>query len=414
MSNKSQTLSVDQAREYIIEHSPRVPAAESVLLKDALNRVCAKKVVSNIQLPAYDNSAMDGYAFCWNDLSPQEEGRVTLPICGESLAGRPYCGQDLSKGTAVRITTGAWVPTGCDTVIPYEKTKFTDSEVTFDPADIKRGANVRKTGESIDKGDEIIAAGTRINASHIGLLASVGIDRLMVYEPLTVSLICTGDELSEPGSPLTKCGVFNSSAHALMALLTQMGCIVRYEGIIKDDPNMVAMALRQAKESSHLILITGGAADSSADLAHQQAALLGELAPWTVKMRPGHPMRFGKIGIKPIFLLPGNPIASFVTFLEFVRGAIFYIQGQTRDIWPQQYRAIAGQDIKKKKNRAEFMRGTITGFFQSAPVVTPADNQSSSTFLPMTQSDVIMYLAAEDELIPKGEQVQIQLLNTLY
>ncbi|MDO4937450.1 MAG: molybdopterin molybdotransferase MoeA [Sutterellaceae bacterium] len=414
MSNAAQTLTVDQARGYIIENLPRMPAGQYVLLHEALNRVCAKKVVSAYQIPAYDNSAMDGYAFKYSDAKALGDGRITLPVIGVSLAGQPYHGKKTNPVGAVRVTTGGFVPPEYDTVIPYEKTQFTDTEVTFDPADIKQGANIRKAGEEINKGDEILSVGTRLNPSHIALLASVGVDRVMVYDRLKVTLIATGDELSEPGHPLSKCGVFNSGAHGLIALLTGLGCDIQYEGIVKDDPNMVALKLRQAKENGHIILITGGAADSTADYAHQQLALLGEIAPWTINMRPGRPMRFAKLGSKPVFLLPGNPVASFVTFLEFAAGAIRYMQGQNADLWPLTQRAVAGVDIKKKKGRAEFMRGKLTGYYQAAPVVEPLGNQSSASFTSMSQAEVIICLDAEDDIIHKGDRVKIQLLSTVY
>lgn len=415
MDNQAKTLTVDQAREYIISNLPRTPAAEYVFLQDALNRVCAKKVVSTFQIPAYDNSAMDGYAFNYAEVAKLGQTTVTLPIIGESLAGRPYHPKKTdAAGVALRVTTGALVPAEYDTVIPYEKTDATYTTVTFNPADIKEGANIRKAGEEINKGDEILSVGTRINPSHIALLASVGVDRLMVYERIKVVVIATGDELCEPGHTLVKCGVFNSGAHALMALLSELGCSVRYEGIVKDDPNMVALKLRQAKDNGHIILITGGAADSCADFAHQQLSLLGEIAPWTVNMRPGRPMRFAKIGSKPVFLLPGNPVASFITFIEFAQGAIRYMQGQNTDLWPYLQRAVAGVDIKKKKGRAEFMRGKLAGYYQSAPVAIPLSNQSSSSLRSMSQAELIICLDADEEVIHKGDRVKIQMLNTVY
>lgn len=413
MAIETQILTVDQAREYIIDNCPRTPAAEYVMLQDAVNRVCAKKIVSNIQVPGYDNSAMDGYAFNFAEACPSTKGAVTLPIGGESLAGKPCVNKKPDELCAIRVTTGAFVPAWCDTVIPFEKTTFTETDVKFDPSTIKPGANIRKAGEEIDKGDVVIPPGTRLTPAHIALLASIGIDRLMVYERISVTLIATGDELCEPGQPLSKCGVFNSGAQGLLAYLTALGCIVRYEGIVRDDPNMVALKLRQARENSHIILVTGGAANSQADFAHQQAALLGQLADWTVNMRPGRPMRFGKLGSKPIFLLPGNPVASLVTFLEFARGAICFMQGQNFDLWPRMMRAVAGVDITKKKGRAEFMRGKITGYFQGAPVVVPLCNQGSASLKSFAEADVIICLESEDAVIEKGGRVKIQLLTTV-
>ncbi len=411
MATTAQSITVDQARRFILETCPRIPAADTVPLLVAHRKVLARSVRSSIDLPAYTNSAMDGYAFCYDDVKDKE--RVTLPLTGTSLAGHPLAGAKPLQPMAARITTGAKLPDWCDTVIAYEKTSFTDYDVTFNIADVKPGANVRHAGEDIRAGQTVIEAGTRIEASHIGLLSSIGVDKVMVADSLNVAVICTGDELVEPGYALPLNHVYNASGLMLCALLRNLGCTVSYAGAISDDPNRINMELRLARDRNQMIIITGGAADSSADYSQRQIRTMGEIFDWTVNMRPGRPMRFGRIGQKPVFVLPGNPVATFVTFLEFVRGAILHMQGQTRALWPVERRAVAGCDIRKKPGRAEFVRGVITRYDNGAAVVEPIANQSSSSMLSATRAEVIICLDHDVDQVKKGDIVRCQLVHDL-
>lgn len=411
MATSTQSITVDQARQFILDYCPRVSALDNVPLLEAHGKVLGRPVRSPIQLPAYTNSAMDGYAFKYSDVAGR--GDVTLSLVGSAFAGHPLRGRAHEPMTAARITTGAPIPSWCDTVIPYEKTTGTETTVSFSTASVKEGANVRRAGEDIQIGQVIVEAGTRIESSHIGLLASVGIDRVMVSNPLNVALICTGDELVDPGQPLIANHIYNASGLMLCSLLKRLGCNVSYAGTIADDPNRISMELRLSRERNQMIIITGGAADSSADYSQQQLRLLGEIFDWNINMRPGRPMRFGRIGQKPVFVLPGNPVATFVTFLEFVRGAILHMQGRTRGVWPSERRAIAGCDIRKKPGRAEFMRGVITRYERGSAVVEPICNQSSSSMRSLTNAEVLICLPHDGDLIKKGEVVRYQLLSEL-
>ena len=411
MASSQQSITVDQAREFILAHCCRIPTADTVSLINARHRILVKSITSPVPLPCFTNSAMDGYAFKHAEIAHQS--RATLPLFGTSLAGRSLQHTPQMSGMAVRITTGAPVPEWCDTVIPYEKTDFTEKEVSFDVSSIREGANVRRVGENIKVGDVVVEAGTRLESSHLALLASVGIKKVMVSHAPIVSVIITGDELIEPGLPLPRHHVYNTSGVMLTSLLSELGCKVRCSDPIPDDPNRISIELRHACDRSQMIIMTGGAADSMADFSHQQLQSLGEVFNWTVNMRPGRPMRFGRIGQKPVFILPGNPVASFITFLEFVRGAILHMQGHTKNLWPIERLGKAGCDIKKKAGRAEFMRAVITGYENGAAVLEPTSNQSSSSFTSVTQSEAILHLDHEPELIRKGEIVRFQLLSEI-
>lgn len=409
MATSTQSITVDQARRFILEHCPRIPAAETVPLLVAHHKVLVRSVKSGIDLPAYTNSAMDGYAFAYADV--QGRGSVTLPLAGTALAGHPLNSGD--RGMAVRITTGAPIPAWCDTVIPFEKTQFTNTTVTFEADAVRSGANIRKAGEDIRSGQVVVEAGTRLTAAHIGLLASIGVDKVMVTNALNVAVICTGDELTDPGYPLQANRIYNASGLMLCSLLKNYGCNIAYLGSIGDDPNRLAMEIRHAREHNHMIIITGGAADSSADYSQQLLRQMGEVFDWTVNMRPGRPMRFGRIGQKPVFVLPGNPVATFMTFLEFVSGAILHMQGLNRGVWPTERRGIAGCEIRKKAGRAEFMRGVITRYERGSAVIEPITNQSSSSMRSVTNAEVIMCLEHDAEVIEKGGVVRFQALTSL-
>ena len=406
----AQTLTVTAAREFILQHCPVKSTTEVLPLSAALNRVLAVDVESNIQLPSCNNSAMDGYAFRFADVAGQTS--ATLPIVGESLAGHPFEGE-IPAGAALRITTGACVPERLDTVIPFEKTQFTDTTVAFDIAAVQAGANVRLAGEEIERADTVLTAGTRLTAAHIALLASIGLERVVVYEAPRVAVLVTGDELSEPGELLPPGGVYNSNGPALAAMLVNLGCSLEGPVRLPDDPQMIATALGDAARRCDMVLMTGGAADSKADHSQQLLCKLGELFNWTVNMRPGRPMRFGRIGPTPVFVLPGNPVASIITFIEFVRGAILKTAGVLGNVWPREYRATAGEDIRIKPGRAEFIRARFTGFVQGSSVATPLANQSSASLLSMSRAQVLIAVEHTAEAVKKGDRVVVHLLSEL-
>ena len=406
-----QSITVEQAREFILAHCGRIPTADTVSLTEARHRILVKTIESPVPIPSFTNSAMDGYAFKFSDIA--HESHVTLPLFGTSLAGRTLQRSPEQPCMAVRITTGAPIPEWCDTVIPYEKTEFSDKFVSFDVSNIREGANVRHVGENIKVGQAVVEAGTRLESSHLALLASVGIKKILVSHAPIVSVIITGDELIEPGQAYQRHHVYNASGVMLTSLLSELGCKVHCTKPIPDDPNRISLELRHARERSHMVILTGGAADSMADYSHKQLETLGEVFNWTVNMRPGRPMRFGRIGKKPVFILPGNPVASFITFLEFVRGAILHMQGNTKNLWPAERLGIAGCDIKKKSGRAEFMRAVISGYENGAAVLEPVSNQSSAAFTSVTQSEAILHLDHEPGLLKKGEVVRFQLLSEI-
>lgn len=404
-------VSVDEARRDILSHVTALARFEDIPSAAVAGRVAAETAESPVAVPAYTNSAMDGYAYAAASLPAGET--VTLALAGESLAGHP-CLHTILSGAACRITTGAKLPDGCDTVIPFEKTTADDRTVTFPRDAVKAGANVRHQGETLKPGDAVIAAGTRMTPAHAALLANLGFAKIAVTAPVRAAVIATGDELVEPGRPCPENRLYNANSTALTALLTALGCEVVDFGIVPDAADAVRDALRQAAAECDIVLTSGGAAAGEADFTHKVLEAEGEIRPWEVSMRPGKPMRFGLLEKKPVFLLPGNPVAAVVTFLEFARAAILAMAGVAGDaVLPVAIPMKLAADTKKKDGRAEFMRARLTVTASGEAAALPLKDQGSAALTNLTGSDLILALPAEGSLLAAGTIVSAQLLSEL-
>ena len=225
-----------------------------------------------------------------------------------------------------------------------------------------------------------------------------------------MSLLTTGSELAEPGQPLGRFQTYNSNGVMLETMLKGMNCEVESVSM-QDSAEVIAQKIAELLERSDMLLLTGGAGNGKFDLSQTQLNAMGSMRPWSINMRPGRPMRFGQISGKPVFVLPGNPVAAFVTFLEFARGALLQMQGLTEGLWLKQYPARLVNDIKKKPGRAEFMRARIVSFEDGAPVVEPLLNQSSADLVMLTQAEVILCLDHDPDRYAKGSIVPIQYLR---
>lgn len=402
-------LSVDEAREAILSHIQPIPRFETLPLLSAVGRVAAESVESPTAIPTYTNAAMDGFAFRASDLTGNT---VTLKLTGEALAGHPYHGA-VRPGEAVRITTGASVPSDCDTVIPFEKTTSDTLTVTFAVDAVAAGANVRHQGETVSVGDIVISRGTRLTAAHAALLANLGIAQITVTAPVRAAVIATGDELVEPGQPCPENHLYNANSTALTALLTALKADVVDFGIVPDKADAVRDALLHATDECDILFTSGGAAAGEADFTHKILAEEGEVLPWQINMRPGKPMRFGLLKGKPIFLLPGNPVACAVTFMEFARSAVLAMAGASDDtLLPRPFPVTLACDVKKKDGRAEFMRATLE-VTDNRLTARHLKDQGSAALTSLTESDVILTLPAEGSLFTAGSIVPAQRLSDL-
>ncbi len=400
------SINVQQARSIILDKLP-VMQAETIPVKNAFRRVLAQDIVSPANIPAYTNSAMDGFALKTEWIKPGEPAK--LDIAGEALAGHPYAGP-IQSGQTIRITTGAAVPDWCDAVIPFERVEESSGAIIVPPDAVKSGANIRHQGELIEKGCRVLQKGRRLTRADTALIASLGIAQICVAQTPVVSLIVTGDELVAPGQECPPGKIYDANSGAIQTLIESSGGICQNFGLVADNLQAMSQVLEAAASVSHMIILSGGAADSKADFSHQLISSRGQIEPWTVSMRPGRPMRFAMLAGIPVFILPGNPTAAFVTFLEFARGALLSMQG-AQQIWPEEIQAVAECDIKSKPGRAEFARGTVR-FENGRVLARPLANQSSAGLIGLSQCNAILAIGPDDS-IQAGGAVRAQLLSEL-
>ncbi|RPH59332.1 MAG: molybdopterin molybdenumtransferase MoeA, partial [Burkholderiales bacterium] len=323
-------LPVSQVREIIERVVAPVEAIERVAIRSALGRVLAEDLASPIDVPSHDNSAMDGYAVRAGDLAAGAP--TSLKLAGTALAGQPFAGA-VAPGHAIRVTTGALMPEGLDTVVIQEVVTVDGDRIVV-PPDQQRGQNRRLRGEDLARGKPALRAGKRLVPADLGLLASLGFAEVPVRRRLRVAFFSTGDELRSVGETLAPGEVYDSNRYTIFGMLTRLGVEVIDMGVVRDDPDALECAVRIASESADAIVSSGGVSVGEADFTKQVMRKLGDIAFWTIAMRPGRPMAFGTIGRASYFGLPGNPVAVMITFYFFAREALLRQMGADADPLP--------------------------------------------------------------------------------
>jgi molybdopterin molybdotransferase len=377
----------------------RPPAeTEALPTADSLGRVLAEPVVSGVDLPYWDNSAMDGYALRAEDLAVHD-GR--LPISQRIPAG--HCGEPLMPGTAARIFTGAPVPEGADTVVVQEVCAPEGDAVRVS-AEIKPGANIRRRGEELMAGTVVLAAGTRLGPQHLGMAAGVGAAELRVHRRLKVAILATGDELVMPGTALGPGQIYNSNRFLFRALLETLGCEVIDLGIVADDREATVEALRDAAGQADLVLASGGVSVGDEDHIRPAVEQLGRLDLWRVAMRPGKPFAFGRLGETPFIGSPGNPVSLFVTFGLFARPFIQRMQGMPNAGLPQALPARAGFSLSKPVKRRDYQRARLSVDADGQAVVEVFRSTSSAALSSLTWANGLAILP-EGAPIREGDRV---------
>jgi molybdopterin molybdotransferase len=349
----SALIPFEEALGYLLERARPVTATEEVGLLRALGRVVARRVTSAVDVPPWDNSAMDGYALRAVDVPG--EGEAWLPVSQRIAAGAT--GSALAPGTAARIFTGAPVPPGADTVVMQEVCREDGGRVRV-PAPVRAGANVRPRGNDIAAGSEVLAPGTRLRPQELGLAASVGVASIEVCRRLRVSLFSTGDELVAPGERLDPGQIYNSNRYTLLGLLQGLGCEVLDLGVVADDIACTREAVARAADGSDVFLTSGGVSVGEEDHVRRAIQELGQLDLWRVRIKPGKPLAYGRVGESDFIGLPGNPVSALVTFLLFVRPFLLRRMG-ARDVLPVHYRVAAGFRWSRPGDRREFLRARI-------------------------------------------------------
>jgi len=421
-------LQVDEARKAIsglvselLQESRKLNCAgdiESVGLDQAINRILAEDLLSPINVPAADNSAMDGFAFNGDCLDDGDEV-ITLKIVGTAYAGKPYVGK-IGPGECLKIMTGALMPNGCDTVIPQELTEFAnESLLGFKQNQVQRGENRRLCGEDLQSGKAAISAGRLLRPSDIGLAASLGVANLNVYRRLKVAILSSGDELRPLGKPLDAGSIYDSNRYSLTGLLNRLNLEIIDCGIVRDDPTSLKAAFIDAASRADVLISSGGVSVGEADFTKQIMQELGDVGFWKIAMRPGRPMAFGTLkpvhhsGRKTLFFgLPGNPVAVMVTFYQFVRSALLQLNGASQTESPLT-QAIAEVAIRKKPGRTEFQRAILGRRPDGRPTVRLTGSQGAGILRSMSEANCFVILPHDQGNIAAGDWVDVALFDGL-
>ena len=424
------SLHVDDARkaiaalvEDLIKESKTIndPAdIENVALDQAINRILAADLLSPIDVPAADNSAMDGFAFDGKCLDTNSTA-ITLRVVGTALAGKPFEGS-IGPGECLKIMTGAVMPAGCNTVIPQEFTSAKDENVIeFKQDQLKPGENRRLRGEDLQKSKPAIAAGRLLRPSDLGLAASLGIASLPVKRKLKVAILSSGDELRALGQALEAGSIYDSNRYSLTGLLNRLNLEIIDCGIVRDDPTSLKQAFIEAASKADVLISSGGVSVGEADFTKQIMQELGDVGFWKIAMRPGRPMAFGVL--KPVagksparktlfFGLPGNPVAVMVTFYQFVRAALLQLNGANQTE-PPLTQAIAEAPIRKKPGRTEFQRAILGRGADGKPTVRLTGSQGAGILRSMSEANCFVILAHEQGNVAAGDWVDIALFDGL-
>ena len=426
----SSSLHVDEARKAIAQLVTELIAEsgliqnpddiDTVSLDQAINRVLAEDVLSPIDVPSADNSAMDGFAFngqCLDTQSPE----ISLRIIGTAFAGKPYTGS-ISQGECLKIMTGALMPSNCDTVIPQELTESDDQVVIrFKQNQLKSGDNRRLRGEDLEQGKPAIVAGRLLRPSDLGLAASLGIAQLQVHRKLKVAILSSGDELRSLGQPLDSGSIYDSNRYSLTGLLNRLNMDIIDCGIVRDDPASLKEAFCNAAQKADVLISSGGVSVGEADFTKQIMQELGDVGFWKIAMRPGRPMAFGTL--KPVpgksparktlfFGLPGNPVAVMVTFYQFVRAALLQLNGASQTEVPLT-QAISETAIRKKPGRTEFQLAILGRGPDGRPSVRLTGSQGAGILRSMSEANCFVILHHEQGNIAAGDWVDVALFDGL-
>jgi len=387
-------MPVEEARERILALVAPVAGTEWVPLQQAPGRVLARDLAAPIDVPAFDNSAMDGYALRHADLDADSP----LQVVGRALAGAPWKGR-VGAGQAVRIMTGAVMPEGADTVVMQEQVTESDGRIRIEGEHVP-GENVRRAGEDIRRGETVLGAGRRLNVADVGMLASIGIDALPVRRRVRAAFFSTGDELVPPGRPLAPGQIHDSNRHVLRALLQGLGTVPLDLGLVPDEPAAVEAALRRGAEEADAVLTSGGVSVGEADHVTEALRRLGEVGFWRVAIKPGKPLAFGRIGGARFFGLPGNPVSSFVTFCLLARPFILKCQGMD---------GVEGgrPRFRKRPGRADYQRGVLTRAADGTLEVAPTGPQGSHVLTSMARADCLVALPRESGDVEPGTWVEV-------
>jgi len=399
MSEPKKMLDADEALELLLGHARPIAEVERIHTTHALGRVLAQPLVSTVTVPPLDNSAMDGYAIACASLNRGGETRLKV---GQRIPAGSV-GHALEPGTAARIFTGAPVPPSADAVVMQEDCTVDGDEVIIRVMP-KSGANIRRAGEDIAAGSEVLPAGVKMRPQEMGLIASIGLADVPVYRKLRVALFFTGDEIVMPGETLEEGEIYNSNRYTLLGLLEGMGCRVADFGIVPDSLEATVEVLKQAWHEADLIVTSGGVSVGEEDHVKAAVESLGSLDMWKVAMKPGKPIAHGTVQGTPFIGLPGNPVSAFATFCLFVRPYILRCQGVEKVV-PRSYLLPAAFEWTKIGNRREFVRARLEPQADGSPGVVIYPNQGSGVLTSAVWGEGLAEIR-EGTTVARGDRIK--------
>ncbi|MCB1802209.1 MAG: molybdopterin molybdotransferase MoeA [Gammaproteobacteria bacterium] len=391
-------LAYEDAVAQLVAAARPLAQSETLALRDALGRVLAEAVVSTIDVPGWDYSAMDGYAVRTADCSGSD---TELPVSQRLPAGVDP--KPLSPGTAARIFTGAPIPAGADSVVMQEVCSAGEHGVRIS-ASVSVGENIRRRGEDIAAGSEVIAAGTRLEPQHLGLAAAIGVASVKVVRRPRVAVFASGDELLMPGQPLAPGKIYNSNLFTAGGLLRVLGCEVIELGIVADTLEATRKALAEAASEADLVFASGGVSVGEEDHVKPAVEALGTLEMWKIAIRPGKPVAFGHVDGTPFIGSPGNPVSLFVTFLLFVRPFLLRLQGRA-DWRLRPMQVTADFDWPRPDKRREFQRARLAIGDDGVARATVHPSRSSGVLSSVTWANGLAVIP-EGQALVRGDKVE--------
>nr|VFK41774.1 MAG: molybdopterin molybdotransferase [Candidatus Kentron sp. TC] len=392
---------LEEARSFLLERAHPVTDIERIDTAHGLGRALAKTISSSIDVPGYDNSAMDGYAIRSRDITTAN-GETRLAIRGRIAAGDEEFPEPDLAGQAVRIFTGAPLPNGCDTVVMQENCRVEGHTVAI-MGPVSPGMNVRYRGNDIRIGAPTLSAGTRLRPQMLGIAAAMGLSTLPVFRRLRVALLSSGNEIVQPGAPLGPGQCYDANRYTLFGLLADLGCEISDLGTIPDDFTATQEALRHAARQADVVITSGGVSVGEEDHIKQAVESIGRLDLWRISVKPGKPLAYGRISDADFIGLPGNPVSVLVAFCLFVRPMLLKRQGASPS-FPIPRSAIADFTWSRPGNRREYARARLTSDGDGDPKVILFDRQGSDVLSSTVWADGLVEIPA-NTVLASGDRV---------
>jgi len=405
----SELMPFEQALSTMLLSITPIAEYEKVTLAAALDRVLAFDIISPVNVPPYNNSAMDGYAFSHSEReSADTGGSGTFKLAGRSMAGSPFSGK-CAVGECIRIMTGARLPDDCDTVVMQENCLIEGDDIQIEQVVVK-GNNVRVLGEDIRINQDVFKHGRQLSSADIGILASLGIAQVKVYRRLNVAIFSTGDELKLPSESLASGDIYESNSHFIANILQRLNINVINLGIIADDKEAIEQAFIKADEMADAVISSGGVSVGDADFTKEVLAQLGDIGFWKIAMKPGKPFAFGKLKNSLFFGLPGNPVSALVTAHQLVIPALLKLQSAEIK-QAVMLKVKTSVDLRKSKGRMDFQRGILDRNQSGELEVCSTGSQGSGVLTSIVTANCYIVLPAEQGHVSIGEYVNVQLFD---